>query len=185
MEYSTSVKGLELRLRPKGNAEGMAIAYATSNTGGSHLSAFMTAPEIMGKPILLDRKSFDGKAALVRHFQNLTASIDSLVMCPYSMLAIGEVELAAMLSHVTGEEYSAEKLLLAGEKIYNLERLFNMKAGFSWKDDMLPERFFGDDGIDRDEFEKAISDYYHFRGWDQNGVPTENKLNELGIGNFK
>lgn len=180
-EYSTSVKGLELPGYDPREMAGMAIAYATSNTGGSHLSAFMVAPEIMGKPMLLDRRSFDGKAALVRHFQNLTASIDSMVMCPFSMLAMGEVEIAAMLSHVTGKEYSAEDVLKAGERIFNQERMFNLRAGFTWKDDMLPERFFGEEGIDRDEFEKAISDYYHFRGWDDNGIPAEDTLKGLGI----
>ena len=180
-EYSTAVKGLELPGYDPREMPGMAIAYATSNTGGSHLSAFMVAPEIMGKPVLLNRSSFDGKAALVRHFQNLTAIIDSLVMCPFSMLAVGEVELAALISNVTGEKYSSESMLLAGERIYNLERLFNIKAGFTQKDDMLPERFFGVDGIDREEFEKAILDFYHFRDWDDAGIPGEAKLRELNI----
>jgi aldehyde:ferredoxin oxidoreductase len=180
-EYTTSVKGLELPGYDPREMAGMAIAYATSNTGGSHLSAFMAAPEIMGKPVLLDRNSYDGKAALVQHFQNLTAVIDSLVMCPFSMLAIGEVELAVILSHVTGEEYSAEYMLLAGERIYNLERMFNLKAGFSSKDDVLPERFFGEDAISREEFKKAISDYYHFREWNDGGVPGEEKQKELSL----
>ena len=180
-EYRTSVKGLELPGYDPREMTGMAIAYATSNTGGSHLSAFMVAPEIMGKPVLLDRRSFNGKAALVRHFQNLTAAMDSMVMCPFSMLAIGEGELAAMLSHVTGKKYTGEDMLTAGERIFNLERMFNLKAGFSRKDDMLPERFFGEDGIDMDEFGKAISEYYHFRGWDDDGIPTEEKLKRLGI----
>ncbi len=180
-EYSTSVKGLELPGYDPREMAGMAIAYATSNTGGSHLSAFMAAPEIMGKTVLLDRNSFNGKAALVQHFQNLTAAIDSLVMCPFSMLAIGEVELATLLSHATGKEYSAEEMLLVGERIYNLERLFNLKAGFSAKDDILPERFFAKDGIDREEFEESISDYYHFREWDDAGIPEEEKLSELNI----
>ncbi|MDY0385907.1 MAG: aldehyde ferredoxin oxidoreductase family protein [Methanolobus sp.] len=180
-EYSTAVKGLELPGYDPRKMAGMAIAYATSNTGGSHLSAFMAAPEIMGKPVLLDRNSFNGKAALVQYFQNLSAAIDSLVMCPFSILAIGELELAALLSHVTGKEYSAEEMLLAGERIYNLERLFSLKAGFSAKDDTLPERFFGEEGIDRQEFEESISDYYHFRGWDAAGIPEEKKLSELNI----
>ncbi|WP_094227497.1 aldehyde ferredoxin oxidoreductase family protein [Methanolobus psychrotolerans] len=180
-EYSTAVKGLELPGYDPREMAGMAIAYATSNTGGSHLSAFMAAPELMGKPVLLDRKSFNGKAALVQYFQNLTAAIDSLVMCPYSILAIGEVELAALLSHATGRKYSAEEMLVAGERIYNLERLFNIKSGFTSKDDTLPDKFFGEEGINRNEFEKAISDYYHFRGWDADGIPAGGKLRELNI----
>ncbi len=179
--YSTTVKGLELPGYDPREMAGMAIAYATSNTGGSHLSAFMAAPEIMGKPVLLDRTSFEGKAALVQHFQNLTAAIDSLVMCAFSMLAMGEVELATLLSHVTGREYSAEDILKAGERIYNTERVFNLKAGLSSKEDTLPSTFFGKDGVNRKKFEKAISDYYHFRGWNEQGIPSERKLKELNI----
>ncbi|WP_407355061.1 aldehyde ferredoxin oxidoreductase family protein [Methanolobus sp. WCC5] len=180
-EYSTSVKGLELPGYDPRDMAGMAIAYATSNTGGSHLSAFMAAPEIMGKPMLLDRKRYEGKAALVQYFQNLTAVMDSLVMCPFSILALDEVELCEMLSHVTGMKYSAEEILRTGERIYNLERIFNIRSGFTSKDDSLPERFFKGDGIDREVFKNTLRDYYHFRGWDDAGVPTGEKLKELDI----
>nr|WP_321497107.1 aldehyde ferredoxin oxidoreductase family protein [uncultured Methanolobus sp.] len=181
-ECDTAVKGLEIPGYDPREIKGMAIAYATSNTGGSHLSAFMVGPEIMGKPILLERDKFDGKAALVLYFQDLAAVIDSLVMCPFTMLAVGEVDFATLLNNLTGENYSAEELLRAGERIFNMERIFNLKAGITFKDDTLPERFF-ENGIDRDEFEKAIHDYYHFRGWNAEGTPEEEKLKELGIFN--
>ena len=184
-ECDTTVKGLAIPGYDPREIRGMAIAYATSNTGGSHLSAFMAGPEIMGKPMLLERKKLDGKAGLVIYFQNLTALIDSLVMCPYSILAIGEVDLTTLLNSLTDMEYSAEELLRAGERIFNMERVFNLKAGFSSEEDTLPQRFFGEDGIDRDEFEKAISDYYHFRGWSAEGIPGIEKLRELGISEEK
>lgn len=184
-ECDTAVKGLTIPGYDPREIKGMAIAYATSNTGGSHLSAFMAGPEIMGKPMLLEKSKFEGKAGLVLYFQNLTALIDSLVMCPFSILAIGEVDLAALLSYLTGREYSAEELLRTGERIFNLERVFNLKTGITSKDDTLPERFFGEDGINRDEFERVISDYYHFRGWDADGIPEMEKLRELGISEEK
>ncbi|MDG6243915.1 MAG: aldehyde ferredoxin oxidoreductase family protein [Methanolobus sp.] len=174
-EYSTAVKGLELPGYDPRDMAGMAIAYATSNTGGSHLSAFMAAPEIMGKPMLLDRKRYEGKVALVQYFQDLTAVMDSLVMCPFSILAMGEVEICEMLSHVTGRKYSSEDILRAGERIYNLERRFNIRSGFTSQDDTLPDRFFASGEIDRAEFKKAILDYYHFRGWDADGIPNKEK----------
>ncbi|WP_406655795.1 aldehyde ferredoxin oxidoreductase family protein [Methanolobus sp. ZRKC2] len=180
-DISMSVKGLEIPgYDPRGMA-GMALAYATSNRGGCHLSAFMAAPEAMGKPMPLNRQSFSGKAALVQYFQNLSAVIDSLVLCPFALFALGEVELAALLSAATGISYSAEELLRAGERTYNLERVFNNRSGISGKADIFPDRFFGKDGIDRELFEEALSDYYHFRGWKANGVPTQEKLEELGI----
>ncbi|TQD28307.1 aldehyde ferredoxin oxidoreductase family protein [Methanolobus vulcani] len=180
-ECDTTVKGLDIPGYDPREIKGMSIAYTTSNTGGSHLSAFMVGPEIMGKPMLLERDKFDGKAALVLYFQNLTAVIDSLVMCPFTMLAIGEVDFASMLNKVTGENYSAEELLRAGERIFNMERMFNLKAGITSKDDTLPDRFFENGGIDKNEFEKTILDYYHFRGWTVEGIPEEDKLKELDI----
>ncbi|MDK2824920.1 MAG: aldehyde:ferredoxin oxidoreductase [Methanolobus sp.] len=180
-ECDTSVKGLDIPGYDPREIKGMAIAYATSNTGGSHLSAFMAGPEIMGKPILLERNKFDGKAALVLYFQDLTAVIDSLVMCPFTMLAVGEVDFAALLNNLTGKNYSAEELLRSGERIFNMERRFNLKAGITSEKDTLPERFLEDGGIDRTEFEKTIQDYYHFRGWNAEGIPEEDKLKELGI----
>lgn len=179
--YSTSVKNLEIPGYDPREIAGMAIAYATSNTGGSHLSAFMPGPELIGKPILLDRKSSDGKPALVQYFQNLTATLDSLVMCPFAMMAIGEDEFAEMIGNVTGKVYSTEDVLRSGERIYNLERIFNIKAGYSVKEDTLPDRFFGTDGVDREALKKSIKEYYHFRGWDELGVPTSEKLKDLQI----
>ncbi|WP_406660458.1 aldehyde ferredoxin oxidoreductase family protein [Methanolobus sp. ZRKC3] len=178
---SMTVKGLDIPGYDPREMLGMALAYATSNRGACHLSAFMAGPELIGKPVLLNRQSFAGKAALVQHFQNLAALIDSLILCPFISLAIGEVELAALITAVTGVNYSSEELLRCGERIYNLERAFNIKAGFSKEEDMLPERFFAEDGLERTEFEKSMLDYYHFRGWDNNGNPTDKKLQELGL----
>jgi aldehyde:ferredoxin oxidoreductase len=103
------------------------------------------------------------------------------VICPYAAFAMGEVELAAMLSAATGNAYTGEDLLRAGERIYNQERMFNIRAGFSRKDDTLPERFFGGDGIDRELFRNILTEYYHLRGWDERGVPSQEKLQELGL----
>ncbi len=65
--------------------------------------------------------------------------------------------------------------------IWNFERLFNIEAGFSRKDDTLPARFFESGGLNKEEFGKALDEYYQFRGWDENGVPTREKLKELGL----
>ncbi len=183
------VKGLELPGYDPRGVFGMALAYATSNRGGCHLRAYMIAPEILGKPIKIDPKTFSGKAELVQVFQNATASLDSLVLCIFSSFALSEVEYANMLSAATGVDYSTEEFRKCGERIWNLERLFNIKAGFSRKDDTLPERFFEggiespylNTGISRAEFEKALDAYYQLRGWDENGVPTSEKLGELGL----
>ncbi|MFA4936237.1 MAG: aldehyde ferredoxin oxidoreductase family protein [Candidatus Methanoperedens sp.] len=180
-DVAMQVKGLELPGYDPRGVLGMALAYATSNRGGCHLRAYMIAPEILGKPIKVEPKTFSGKAELVQMFQNATAALDSLVLCIFSSFSISEVEYANMLSAATGVDYTVEEFRKCGERIWNLERLFNIKAGFSRKDDTLPERFFGSGGLNRAEFERTLDEYYHFRGWDENGVPTKEKLRELEL----
>ena len=180
-DVSMQCKGLEFPGYDPRGVLGMALAYATSNRGGCHLRAYMVATEILGKPMKVDWLTFSGKAGLVQIFQNALAALDSLALCKFSSFAISEEELANMLSAATGVEYSTQEFLKCGERIWNVERLFNNAAGFSRKDDTLPERFFESGGIDRAEFEKTLDEYYHFRGWDRDGVPTREKLKELDL----
>ncbi|MEA1945374.1 MAG: aldehyde ferredoxin oxidoreductase C-terminal domain-containing protein, partial [Euryarchaeota archaeon] len=174
-------KGLEIPGYDPRGALGQALAYATSNRGACHTRAYMIAPEIIGKPKLIDRHTFIGKPGLLSIFQNLSSVMDSLTMCRFSSFALSAEEYSDILSAVTGLEYTSEDLLRTGERVWNLERIFNLRAGFSRADDTLPDRFFGKDGIDRSEFEDALSEYYRFRGWDPDGVPADWKLKELGL----
>ncbi|MDF1532998.1 MAG: aldehyde ferredoxin oxidoreductase family protein, partial [Methanosarcinaceae archaeon] len=164
-ELSMSSKGLEFPGYDPRGVLGQALGYATSNRGGCHLRAYMVAPEVIGKPKLIDRLTFSGKAGLVQIFQNLAAAVDSLAVCKFESFAMGEEELAALLSAVTGVHYSPQDLLRAGERIWNLERLFNIGAGFTHADDSLPARMFesGEFGIKKDEFERTLTEYYHYR----------------------
>ncbi len=180
-DKSTDIKGLELPGYDPRGLYGQALSYATSNRGGCHLRAYMVAPEIIGKPKLIHRLNPEGKAGLVVIFQNLNAAVDSLVLCKFTTFAMSEVEYAKLLSAVTGINYRSEDILRAGERIYNLERLFNIKTGFSGKDDTLPPKIFkGENALSREEFEKMLQEYYEFREW-VNGVPTEEKLRKLEI----
>ena len=186
-KLSMSSKGLEFPGYDPRGVLGQALGYATSNRGGCHLRAYMVAPEVIGKPKLIDRLTFNGKAGLVQIFQNLAATVDSLVVCKFESFAMGEEELAALLSAVTGVHYSSQDLLRAGERIWNLEKLFNIGAGFTRADDSLPARMFESDGMgigigmEKEEFEKTLTEYYHYRGWNNDGVPSGEKLKELGI----
>ncbi|PWB54707.1 MAG: aldehyde ferredoxin oxidoreductase [Candidatus Methanoperedenaceae archaeon] len=180
-DVSMQCKGLELPGYDPRGLLGMALAYATSNRGGCHMRAYMAAPEILGKPKKVDRLTFSGKAELVKLFQDETAAIDSLILCRFASLSISKELFTELLSAATGMDYTPGDFLKCGERIWNLERLFNNKAGFSRMDDTLPERFFENGGIDRIMFEKSLDDYYLQRGWDKNGVPAEKKLSGLGI----
>jgi aldehyde:ferredoxin oxidoreductase len=94
-----------------------------------------------------------------------------------------------LVTAATGREISLPEFLQVGERIWNLERLYNLGAGLSRADDMLPERCFepiqgeASEGavMDRGEFEKMLGEYYRLRGWDEGGIPTRKKLRGLGI----
>jgi aldehyde:ferredoxin oxidoreductase len=178
-DASMTSKGMEIPGYDPRGALGQSLAYATSNRGACHMRAYMIAPEIIGKPKLIDR--FAGKAGLLSIFQNLAAAMDSLTVCRFSSFALSAEEYSSILSAVTGIRYGSEDLLRVGERIWNLERIFNLRVGFTRADDTLPDRFFGDGGIDRGEFEDALDEYYRFRGWGMDGVPTGWKLAELGL----
>ncbi len=180
-DLSMSSKGLEMSGYDPRGMLGLALAYATSNKGACHQSAFMIGPEVLGKPVILDRLVLKSKPSFVKLYQEFAAVLDSAVMCPFASFALGESDVAALLSAVTGISYSSQDLLKMGERIWNLERLFNLRAGFTCEDDTLPQRMFSSDGIPEAEFKKAIADYYQLRGWDEFGVPHVDKLKQLGI----
>jgi len=162
-EATMSVKGLELPAYDPRGIYGQALSYATSTRGGDHLRGYMVSPEIIGKPKLINRLSFADKPALVILFQNLSAAVDSLIVCKFTSFALTEDEYASLLSAATGIDYTAERLLRIGGEIYDIEHRFNVHAGFGEEDDDLPERVF--DLLPRDEFLKARDEYYRLRGW--------------------
>lgn len=186
-DLSMDVKGLELAGFDLRGIRGQALAYATSTHGGDYLTAFMVGPEVLGKPVSLDRLSLKGKAGILQVFENLTAVLDSFVFCPYSGFVLNEELVSALLLSATGMEISPAELLKIGERIYNLEKTYNLKAGFTRKDDTLPERLFEnkgenkEHGLPKQEFEAALQEYYHYRGWDEEGIPKPEKLKELGL----
>lgn len=185
-EISMSVKKQELPAYDPRALQGQALAYATSNRGGCHVRAYLISPEVLGLPEPLDRFSVEGKATWVKIFQDLTAWIDSSGLCLFTSFALGVNEYAAMFDKVVGGNYTAEDVLTAGERIYNLERLFNLKAGIDPSQDTLPKRLLHDpipEGPSKGEvarLDELLPEYYAVRGWDQ-GVPNQAKQEELGL----
>jgi aldehyde:ferredoxin oxidoreductase len=105
----------------------------------------------------------------------------------FTIFALSPEHYASLLSAVTGERIDGRQLLRMGERIWNLERLFNLRAGFTKKDDALPPRF-SQETLPRGHSKNKVVDlkplleeYYRLRGWDNEGVPTEEKLAELGL----
>ena len=185
-ELAMQVKGLELPAYDPRGAQGHALGYATSNRGGCHLRSYLIGPEVLGSPVLIDRDRTDGKADLVMLYQDLSAAMDCMVVCRFTNFAWTVDDYAEMISAGTGIELSGHDLLQLGERIYNLERLFNLREGFTTKDDTLPPRFFKPlpEGGSRNRIvhlEEMLEEYYKLRGWDMEGRPTKNTLKKLDI----
>lgn len=186
-ELSMSVKKQEMPAYDGRGVQGMALEYATSNRGGCHVRGYLTSPEILGVPVKIDPLVTTDKAGWLKTFQDLTAVIDSVGICLFTTFGLGLPEIAAMLRNATGIEGSDEEILKAGERIWNLEKLFNLKAGFSKKDDTLPPRLLNEpltSGPAKGkvaELDVMLKEYYEVRGWDEAGVPTGNKLAELAL----
>jgi aldehyde:ferredoxin oxidoreductase len=186
-EYSMSVKKQDMPAYDPRVVQGMGLNYATSNRGGCHVRGYMTAVEILGNPVKIDNLTTEGKAQWTITFQNLTAALDSSGACLFSTFGIGADELAALLSSATGVPYSTEEFMKTGDRIWNMERLFNMKSGLSAKDDTLPPRMLKDpmpSGPCKGEvnkLDKMLPEYYALRGWGKDGVPTKEKKAELGL----
>jgi aldehyde:ferredoxin oxidoreductase len=186
-ELAMQVKGMEIPAYDPRGAQGQALSYATSNRGGCHMQGYLISPEILGSPVFMDRYSIEGKAEIVALFQDISAAVDSLVLCRFLQFAISIDTFKDILNIVTGLDYSEDQLLKVGTRIYNLERKFNSEAGFTRKDDMLPARFLEEElseGASRNrvvQLDEMLNRYYKLRGWDENGIPTEETKKELGI----
>lgn len=187
-ELSMSVKKQDIPAYDPRGAQGHALEYATSNRGACHVRGYLISPEILGLPEKLDPFVTEGKAQWVKTFQDLTAVIDSEGLCLFTIFALWAEDYANLLSTVTGFEYSAEEVLKVGERIWNLEKLWNLKVGFTMADDTLPPRFLKDplpDGAAKGQvvhLDVILPEYYKVRGWNENGIPTETKLKELNLG---
>lgn len=186
-EYSMSAKKQDMPAYDPRALQGIGLNYATSNRGGCHVRGYMTAVEILGNPVKMDNLAIEGKAGWTIAFQNLTAALDSSGACLFSTFGIGADELAELLTSATGVPYSTEAFMKAGERIWNMERLFNLAAGLSAKDDILPPRMLKDPmpagpckgQVSR--LDEMLPEYYSLRGWDAKGVPTKEKKAELGL----
>jgi len=186
-ELSMSVKKQELPAYDPRGLQGHGLAYATSLRGGCHVYGYMIAPEVLGAPEKLDPYTNEGKAEWTKTFQDFTAAIDAAGICLFSSFALGADDYAALVSAVTGISVDAAEFIRIGERIWNLQKLFNIRAGFTKADDTLPERLLKEplkEGAPAGrvwEREPLLDEYYALRGWDAEGVPTPEKLKELNL----
>ncbi len=186
-ELSMTVKGQEFPAYDPRGIQGMGLTYATSNRGACHLRSYTVSSEILGIPEKTDPLVTDGKAGLVKAFQDATAAVDSSGLCIFTTFAWTLDDIAPQIDGALPGEWSVDKLLEVGERVWNLERQYNLQAGFTAKDDTLPKRLLKDAaktgpakglvaGLD-----KMLPEYYQLRGWTKEGVPTGETLSRLAL----
>lgn len=190
-EFSMSVKKQELPAYDPRGVQGHGLSYAVNNRGGCHIKGYMISPEILGYPEKLDRFSIEGKAAYTKIFLDLTAVIDSIGLCVFTTFGLGLPDYVDMYNAVVGPVYDNDSLLEAGERIWNLEKLFNIREGIDSTQDKLPKRLIEDpisNGPSKGHvhrLEELLPEYYGVRGWNKDGIPSEETLERLGLEEYK
>jgi len=192
-KFALEVKGLEPPAYDVRGLKGMALAIAESVRGACHLTGGIYAPELTGKFWKLanvDRLSSNWKGYEVKTGDDFMRVYDSLGMCKFSRSLFWLDGMLDGVEAVTGKHFGIDELMLAGERIYNLERLFNAREGLSRKDDYLPYRVTHDpisNGVSKgsfvseEELQHMLDEYYLVRGWSRNGVPTKMQLIRVGL----
>ena len=190
-ELSMSVKKQEMPAYDPRGIQGIGLNYATSNRGGCHVRGYMISPEILSLPQELDRFATDGKAGWTKIFQDFTASIDAVGLCLFTSFAMGADDYADLYNSICGTTLTGNDFVEYGERIWNLERLYNLKAGIDPSQDTLPKRLLEEpitEGPSKGHVNKlsiTLPEYYKARGWTENGIPTEEKLKVLGLEAYK
>ena len=188
-ELSMSSKGLEFPAYDGRAIQGIGLAYATSNRGGCHLRGYTIASEVLGIPVKTDPLEHEGKPDLVKAFQDATAAFDSSGLCIFTTFAWGLQDLSPQMQGACNEDYTIEELAKIGERIWNMEREFNNRAGFTNKDDSLPPRLTSVEGACKtgpakgkfNMLAEMLPKYYAARGWDSEGRPTAATKERLGL----
>jgi aldehyde:ferredoxin oxidoreductase len=186
-EFFMGVKGQEFPAYDPRAIQGMGLGYATSNRGACHLKSYTVSPEILGLPMKMDPAVTEGKAAITKLFQDVTSVFDASGLCLFLTFGIGLEDAGPELAAATGVDFTLEDLVRAGERIWNLERIWNQKAGFTGGDDTLPKRMLqepipaGPTKGKVNRLGEMLPEYYRLRGWTPDGEPTASKLIELGL----
>ena len=182
-ELSMTVKGQEFPAYDPRAVQGIGLNYATSNRGACHVRGYTIASEVLGVPVKTDPLVTEGKPDLVKAFQDATAAVDSSGLCLFTTFAWDLTNIAPQIDAACTGEWTSDKLLELGERVWN------MLAGITRADDTLPERLKSEEGAARtgpakgrsSEVDKMLPEYYEKRGWNEDGVPTDETLNRLGL----
>lgn len=186
-DLSMSVKGQEFPAYDSRGIQGMGLTYATSNRGACHLRSYTVASEVLGIPVKTDPLAADGKPELVKAFQDATAAFDAAGICIFTSFAWTLADVAPQVAAACGPEYTLENMEKIGERIWNMERDFNNKAGFTAKDDTLPKRLLTEQAKTGpakglvSKLPEMLPKYYEIRGWNSDGTLKPETRARLGL----
>ncbi len=183
-DFAMNVKGMEFAAWMPQRMTGVALTFAVSNRGACHKRGPMGA-ELMG---VLPMESTEGKAAIVMEIQDRVNALFTLVGCRFADFEVPIELFIQLMNAATGMEKSPDEFQGMGERIWNLERLYNLASGMTAADDTLPARCFEPVDVrgemkqlDEKAFREMVKEYYKLRGWDEEGVPTQERLKKLGV----
>ncbi|MHA1945413.1 MAG: aldehyde ferredoxin oxidoreductase family protein [Candidatus Hodarchaeales archaeon] len=197
--FAMHVKGLELPAYDSRAAKITGLAYATANRGGDHITAYIEGPAFMSMPFLIvDEGEVDESGILeipeetrvVKEYEDAFGVFDAISGCKFMGMVLTGEDWAILIESLLGYEFSEKDFRLLGERIYNIERVYNIREGLTRDDDTLPKRLLEEplpDGPAEGQtvnLDPLLDAYYTYRGWDKNGVPTPEKLTELGLENL-
>jgi aldehyde:ferredoxin oxidoreductase len=143
----------------------------------------------IGIPEPQDAYQIDGKAEFTAKLQDLMTMMDTLLICRFTQIgkAVNVSNLVNWIHAITGRQIDVTEFMKTGERVFNLKRLYNTRAGVSRKDDFLPPRFLTlnrkDESLTNQlpPIGRLLGDYYEYRGWSEDGIPTPEKRTELGL----
>ncbi|UCD96421.1 MAG: aldehyde ferredoxin oxidoreductase family protein [Candidatus Bathyarchaeota archaeon] len=205
--YAIHVKGMSNLHSDERPTPSFALGIATSTRGADHLRSRPAIDmyglpenmlkEIYGGSVATDYSSYDGKSRMVWWQERLYAVTDALGVCKFQTVfcavhAPKWREFSTLINLATGMTITEDELMRVGERIYTLERLFNLREGFSRQDDSLPDRYFTEPTpiglpvakgkkIDREKFDAMLTEYYDLHGWNLQGVPKSETLKDLNL----
>ena len=186
-ELSMTVKSQEFPAYDPRGIQGIGLNYVTSNRGACHLRGYTVASEVLGIPVKTEQGDAEGKPELVKAFQDATAVVDSAGLCLFTTFAWGMDNIAPQIDAACEGDWSVEGCLEAGERIWNMERIFNQAAGFTADDDKLPKRMM-EEAIKGGPTEGQVSrmgemlpKYYEIRGWNPKGEVTAETRKRLSL----
>ena len=195
VEFAIHVKGLEPSAHDPRRFFSQGLSYATAARGACHNASWSHPYELalsmteIGIPEPQDAYQVEGKAEFTAKLQDLMTMMDTLVICRFVQIgkAVNVTNMVNWFNMITGRDLDVGEFMKAGEMIFNLKRLYNTRLGISRKDDFLPPRFLTRNRKHEDltnqlpPLGQLLSDYYEYRGWSEEGIPTPDKVAELGL----